>query len=153
MIMLSLHSVVSVVLTCWPLWKWPPFMFRLYSHIQSSAVITWSSIIWYCIHHGSDWGKVWTRVEPTKYIPYLTLRGELWDVFCENLGENWPRYNGTARYVDDNTRTLSLKVHWNVFLGVLLMINQSSINDQSTLDQVMDWYSKYVLSWFHWMKF
>ena len=32
----------------------------------------------------------------TKYIPYLALTAELWDVFCENLGENWPRYNGTA---------------------------------------------------------
>ena len=25
--------------------------------------------------------------------------GELWDVFCEYLWENWPRYNGTALYV------------------------------------------------------
>ena len=34
--------------------------------------------------------------EPTKYIPYLTLTGELWDVFCGNLGENLPCYNGTT---------------------------------------------------------
>ena len=31
--------------------------------------------------------------ESSKYIPYLDLTGELWVVFCENLGENWPRYN------------------------------------------------------------
>ena len=37
--------------------------------------------------------------EPTKYIPYLALTGELWDVFYEDLGENWPRYNGTKLYV------------------------------------------------------
>ena len=27
---------------------------------------------------------------------YLTLTGELWGVYYEDLGENWPRYNGTA---------------------------------------------------------
>ena len=31
-------------------------------------------------------------------IPYLALPGELWVVYCEDLGENWPRYNGTALY-------------------------------------------------------
>ena len=36
--------------------------------------------------------------EPTKYIPYLALTGELWDVFCEDLGGNWPCYNSTALY-------------------------------------------------------
>ena len=25
--------------------------------------------------------------EPIKYIPYLTLMGQLWDVFCEDLGK------------------------------------------------------------------
>ena len=29
---------------------------------------------------------------------YLALMGELWCVYCEDLGENWPRYIGTARY-------------------------------------------------------
>ena len=24
------------------------------------------------------------------------LTGELWGVYCDDLGENWPRYNGTA---------------------------------------------------------
>ena len=28
----------------------------------------------------------------TKDTPYLTLLGELWGVFCEDFGENWPRY-------------------------------------------------------------
>ena len=26
------------------------------------------------------------------------VTGELWGVYCEDLGENWPRYNGTALY-------------------------------------------------------
>ena len=43
-----------------------------------------------------------SRSTPTKYIPYLALTGELWDVFCEDLGENWLRYNGTALYCDDS---------------------------------------------------
>ena len=31
----------------------------------------------------------------TKYIPYLALTGELWDVFYEDFRENWLRYNST----------------------------------------------------------
>ena len=37
----------------------------------------------------------------TKNIPYLVLTGELWDVFCKEFGENWPRYNGAVQYVGD----------------------------------------------------
>ena len=29
---------------------------------------------------------------------YLALTGELWSVFCEDVGENQSRYNGTAQY-------------------------------------------------------
>ena len=28
----------------------------------------------------------------------LTLTSELWGVYCEDFGENWPRYIGTALY-------------------------------------------------------
>ena len=35
----------------------------------------------------------------TKDTPYLALMDELWGVFCEYLGENWPRYNDTALYM------------------------------------------------------
>ena len=34
----------------------------------------------------------------TTDTPYLTLRGELRDVYCEDLGENWLHYNGTALF-------------------------------------------------------
>ena len=34
----------------------------------------------------------------TADIPYLALTSELWGVYCEDLGENWPGYNGTALY-------------------------------------------------------
>ena len=44
----------------------------------------------------------WLWYEPefelTKYIPYLALMGEVWDEFCENLGEIRRCYNGTALY-------------------------------------------------------
>ena len=34
----------------------------------------------------------------TNYTPYLARVGELWGRFCEDLVENWPRFNGTALY-------------------------------------------------------
>ena len=34
----------------------------------------------------------------TTDTPYLTLTGELWGVCCEEIGENWLHYNGTALY-------------------------------------------------------
>ena len=33
------------------------------------------------------------------YTPHLALTGELWGIYCEDYGENWPRYNGTALYI------------------------------------------------------
>ena len=35
----------------------------------------------------------------TTDTPYLALTDELSRVYCEDLGENWPRYNGTVLYV------------------------------------------------------
>ena len=68
-------------------------------NVQSSAVIARSNITWYCIHHCSDWDKVQITIwYHKKYIPYLALTGELWGVFCKNLGENWSGYNDTAVY-------------------------------------------------------
>ena len=40
-----------------------------------------------------------SEAAPTKDTPYLTLMGELWGVFREYYGENWPRYNSTALYL------------------------------------------------------
>ena len=34
----------------------------------------------------------------TAVTPYLALTGELWVVYFEDFGENWPRYNGTVLY-------------------------------------------------------
>ena len=37
-------------------------------------------------------------VRITTVTPYLALTDELWGVYCEEFGENWPRYNGPALY-------------------------------------------------------
>ena len=37
-----------------------------------------------------------SEFEPTKDNSYLTCK--LWDVFCEDLGEILPHYNGTSLY-------------------------------------------------------
>ena len=42
--------------------------------------------------------KYVSEVIITKDTTYLALTGELWCVFCEDLGENWPRYKRTALY-------------------------------------------------------
>ena len=34
----------------------------------------------------------------TTDTPHLTLTGELWGVYCEDLCEYWSRYNGTTLY-------------------------------------------------------
>ena len=36
-----------------------------------------------------------SEVRLTTDNPYLTLTGELWDVYCENIGEDWLRYNSS----------------------------------------------------------
>ena len=35
----------------------------------------------------------------TTDTPLVPLMGELWGVCCRDIGENWPRYNGTALYM------------------------------------------------------
>ena len=43
-----------------------------------------------------------SEFEPTKYIPYLALTSELWDVFCEYLAGDKPRHNGTTLYLTNS---------------------------------------------------
>ena len=39
----------------------------------------------------------------TTDTPYLPLTGELWDVYWTKFRENWPRYNGPALYLNENS--------------------------------------------------
>ena len=62
----------------------------------NGAVITLSDLSPYCIRHCDDSGRTCIRFQPRKGTPHRALTGELWGVYCEDLGENWPRYNDTA---------------------------------------------------------
>ena len=65
--------------------KWRPYCPGF--DIQSSVVITRSNIKLYCKQQCSDWDRNWPEVEITKDTPYLALTGEIWSVYCEDLGE------------------------------------------------------------------
>ena len=53
-----------------------------------------------------DWHQAITRTNDDKDLGpnglitdvNFALTGELWDVYCEDFGENWQLYNGTAPY-------------------------------------------------------
>ena len=50
------------------------------------------------MQHCDNSGEIESAFRITTGTPYLTLTGELWGVYCEDFGENRPRYNGTALY-------------------------------------------------------
>ena len=68
---------------------------KIYS-IQSSVVITRSNKTCFAYGYDNDWGKIYIR----DYIHkrHLIPRGS-YGAFCEDLGKNWPSYNGTVLYV------------------------------------------------------
>ena len=53
----------------------------------------------------------------TTDTPYLAREGEIWGVYCDEIAENLPRYNGTALY---------LAKRW---LGSLTLYLSSGINE------------------------
>ena len=52
--------------------------------LQLSDVITQSQIVGYCVNNCSNWDRISIRGCIHKTHPYLTLTGELWDVFINN---------------------------------------------------------------------
>ena len=46
----------------------------------------------------------------TTVTPYLTLTGEIWGVYYEDLRENWLQYNGTALY----------STHWGLVMHICI---------------------------------
>ena len=48
------------------------------------------------MYHDITYSNAMTAVEHKSDFP---LTGELWGVCCEDLRENWSRYNGTALYI------------------------------------------------------
>ena len=89
--------------------------------------VEYDMILWYIAcstavteaEHNSD-------IKPTTDTPYLALMGELWGVYCEDLGENWLCYNGTTLYGLSWQKTgwnqLSMLVHsfpaWTLHPGI-----------------------------------
>ena len=59
----------------------------------------WSNLSRFYAHHCTDSSRTWVKIETHNRHPILDLTGELWCVCCEEIGENWPRYNGTGLYV------------------------------------------------------
>ena len=59
--------------------------------------MTQSDIIVYAIPHWLK--KNINQSLNSQKTPYLYLAGELWGVYFEDLGDNWPRYNDTALYM------------------------------------------------------
>ena len=95
----------------------------------------------YFIQYCSNWVRTWPQVELTKETPYLALTGELWGVVCEELGENWPRYNGTALYA-----SVSWPTWWFVFFIIQQVITQ--INIGLSRIKPIEVYSVECLPWF-----
>ena len=49
----------------------------------------------------------------TTDTPYLALMGEIWDVYCEAFGDNWPCYNDTKLYsTASSTIVISFSTWW-----------------------------------------
>ena len=70
------------------------------------------------------WGQNINQTESTKDTPYLLLMGELWCIFCNNFGENWPCYNnGTTLY---NTADSTAKIWWTKNLDHTLSSQKTS---------------------------
>ena len=56
------------------------------------------------------------------WFKWKQTKGELWDVCCEDFGEKWTRYNGTALYSKqlitlelDNAARASTGIYGNIF--------------------------------------
>ena len=77
----------------------------------------------------------------TKDTPYLALTGELWGVYCEGLGENGPRYNGTALYWHNGSS------HWGPLYASMNWVISGSNNDWLPICcQAITWTNDELLS-------
>ena len=68
-------------------------------YVQSSAVMTRSIAVRYCITIVGTQVEYQSGDKATKGTPYLAMTSEIWAVFCEYSWENWPRYNGSTLYL------------------------------------------------------
>ena len=71
------------------------------------------------IWHYDNSGRKWIRYYNYNSTPYLALTGELWGVYCEDFGENWPHHNSTPLYYVMIYWTMRWK-HWTDFVYVFM---------------------------------
>ena len=57
----------------------------------------------------------------------LTLTSELWGVYCEDLGENWPRHIGTALY-NFTMCMVKLYIYIYIYLTMTKCTNDAKVN-------------------------
>ena len=68
------------------------------SEVQTDAVMTPSSVAWYCIQHSRHQGRTKISICNHTKTPYRAVTDELWGICCV---ENSPLYTDIAPYVDE----------------------------------------------------
>ena len=76
--------------------------------IQSGATIARLNFTWYYIELSNYSGRTQIRNLNSQHTPHDHAH-ELRGVYCEDLGENWPCYNGTALCVEN--LEIRLQIH------------------------------------------
>ena len=66
-----------------------------------------SKLSWYYMRHCETVAESESDIRITTDTPYYLGEGELWGVYYEDFGENWPRNYGNAQYIN-------FKHKWNL---------------------------------------
>ena len=79
----------------------------------------------------------------TKDTPYFALTGELWDVYCEDCGENWARYNSITLYFEENWLCNNRIVLAMMHATCLWNVNNTRYNESLISFILLPFYCKY----------
>ena len=63
------------------------------------------------------------------HTPDLALTSEQWGVCCKDIGENWPRYDGTAPHLDDQGAIRN--VIWPSFISLNNILYKQTLAPQA----------------------
>ena len=91
--------------------EWPIFRVQLDAIIN---VVQYNMILH--IQHCTDRSRIQIKSLNSQKTSHISHWWELWGVCCEDLGENWPHYNGTALYILMalcKTAVTPLLMHWS----------------------------------------
>ena len=84
--------------------------------------------------------------ELTTDTPYLTLTGELWGVYCEYYGENWPYYHVTLTLTINYHITIQL--NFTKYHGHTYNCQQQQFGSKHLLEG--DCFRRFVYIWVRW---